>query len=541
MAIDTAATIQSDATKAARGGKTTGKYTYTNIGGIDDGGVYQNETSYDSAKVVSTFNMNNSDSKWQVASDFPVLLISGNDTTTIESYLNIITNGGFSDARRLNPSTKSDASHVTATMETFELKEIGADENKTKAFVKTNDIPVVSDGTNRMKLWAPSDWDNEKHRFTLLTVTFHEAGTTYKVQVPIIVKRMLEIDFAATYSEGTNFNSDDYVTKFNKHVLIGSGDTMTGYLTWTYNQALGTATEYGWNSLLASGGSMDCLDKTIDFKGDKGRLPQGTQLTLIDTAHGDKEYHYVVGEGGATSVKLTYFYDNDEAGTHYEEQWLSEIFGATATEDASGAWVKLGEGDDKSQAGAKVSAGDEATQGYYRKKTNVDTTGPFYTLTVSDEKPKSENFYLIVRTPENPDRVNGYTDTSVSTELNYHLNRVQRAKNPDGSLPDDGHQNTASTYSIASNYTHVLRDNLNDGVVRMSPTGGQYSLRMDASDTISFGSQEFDDSDELYFQLDSSLVNYENNDDAASVTGGQGYPTGTEGTYTFYVAVDGTY
>ncbi len=522
-----------------------GKYTYTNIGGIDDGGAYQNETSYDSAKV-STFNANNSDSTWQVASDFPVLLISGNDTTTIESYLNIITNGGFSDARRLNPSTKSDASHVTAAMETFELKEIGADENKTKAFVKTNDIPVVSDGTNRMKLWAPSDWDNEKHRFTLLTVTFHEAGTTYKVQVPIIVKRMLEIDFAATYSEGTNFNSDDYVTKFDKHVLISSGDTMTGYLTWTYNQALGVPTEYGWNTLLASGGSMKPLDKTIDFSGDKGRLPEGTQLTLVDTAHGNEEYHCTVGEGGATSVRLTNFYDKDN--TPYEEQWLSETFGVTASKDTSGTWVKLGDSDDVAQAGAKVSSGDN--QGYYRKRTKDDTTGSFYTLTVSDESPRSENFYLIVRTPastpastpEKPTRVNGYTDTSVSAkELNYHLNHVLRTTDSDGNLQTDVHQNTASTYSIASNYTHVLQDNLNDGVVRISPTGGQYSLRMDVSDTISFGSQEFADSDELYFQLDSSLVNYENNDGTVSVTSGQGYPTGTKGTYSFFVAVGGTY
>ena len=534
--------LLADKIKSEAGSSLAGKYTYTNIGGIDDSGAYQNKTSYDSAKV-STFNANNSDSKWQVTSDFPVLLISGNDTTTIESYLNIITNGGFSDACRLNPSTKSEASHVTATMETFELKEIGAGENASKAFIKTNDIPVVSDGTDHMKLWAPSDWDNEKHRFTLLTVTFHEAGTTYKVQVPIIVKRMLEIDFAATYSEGTNFNSADYGSQFNNHVLISSGDTMTGYLTWTYNQALGTATEYGWNSLLASGGSMACLDKTINFEGDKGRLPEGTQLTLIDTAHGDKEYHFTVGDGGATSVKLTAFCDNDKAGTHYEEQWLSEIFGAKATEDASGAWVKLNEGDDKSQAGAKVSAGDEATQGYYRKKTSADTKGPFYTLTVSDETPKSENFYLIVRTPEKSDRVNGYTDTSVTTELNKNINSVLRATNSGGSLESDPHQNTASTYSIASNYTHKLRDNLNlsTAPVRISPTDGKYSLQMDVSDTISFGSQEFADSDELYFQLDSSLVNYKNSDGTVSVTGGQGYPTGTSGTYSFYVAVGDTY
>lgn len=88
---------------------------------------------------------------------------------------------------------------------------------------------------------------------------------------------------------------------------------------------------------------------------------------------------------------------------------------------------------------------------------------------------------------------------------------------------------------MASNYTHSLEDN-KSGITRMAMSGTSYQLDMDVSDTIIFGKQEYTDSDTVYYQLDSSLVNYEG-DKAA---GAHGYPTGTQGTYTFYVKVGNT-
>lgn len=92
-------------------------YVYTNIGGINADGVYQNASSYKASSVKSTFNENNEKDN-QVTTDFPVLLISGADNTTVANYLNIITNGGFSDARRLN-SADGTSPHVTAKAEVF--------------------------------------------------------------------------------------------------------------------------------------------------------------------------------------------------------------------------------------------------------------------------------------------------------------------------------------------------------------------------------------------------------------------------------------
>lgn len=530
-AIDTATTIQSQA-----GESVPGRYTYTNISGINDDGTYQNKKTYSADSSKSTFNTNNVTSGKKVVNDFPVLMIPGNDTTTVEKYLNIVTNGGFSDARRLNGSAK----HVTATAEVFSLADNGAFVKDATAS-QTPTLKVLNNGTSSMVFRASTDWDNERGRFTLLTVTFSEAGQSYRVQVPIIVKRMLEIDFTATYSEGANFKAADYATKYDKHVLVSSGDTMTGYLTWTYGSARGEAVEYGWNTLLEAGGSMGPLNKSITFG---ATLPEGTQLTLVDTANNSREYHYTVGTGGATSVKLTEFVDADGA---YVEPWLSETVGVETKVDKDGAWVKLADDEvkDKSQAELAKMAGAKVDGAYYRARTSSDATGTFYTLSVDKEEPKSENFYLVVRTPAGSAGVNGYTATTVDTSLNEHINYLLRGKKAaDGKAAEDGHQNTPSTYSVASNYTHSLVDNKRnlvdnrDSINRMELKEATYSLSMNVSDTVTFdSSQQYTSSDALYYQLDSSLVTYHDGVIAGSV----GYPTGTQGTYEFYVKVGDNY
>lgn len=535
-AIDTATTIQSQA-----GACVPGRYTYTNIAGINDAGAYQNTSTYSADSSRSTYNANNITSGKKAKTDFPVLVIPGNDTTTVESYLNIVTNGGFSDARRLNGST----AHVTATAEVFSLADNGTFV-KDVAASQAPTLKVLNNGTSSMAFRASTDWDNEQGRFTLLTVTFSEAGQSYRVQVPIIVKRMLEIDFTATYSEGANFKAADYATKYDKHVLVSSGDTMTGYLTWTYGSARGKPVDYGWNTLLEAGGSMGPLNKSITFG---ATLPEGTQLTLVDTANNSREYHYTVGTGGATSVKLTEFVDAGNKA-YYTEPWLSEIVGVKADEakeDKDGAWVKLADDEvkDKSQAELAKMAGAKVDGAYYRARTSSDATGTFYTLSVDKEEPKSENFYLVVRTPAGSAGVNGYTATTVDTSLNEHINYLLRGKKAaDGKAAEDGHQNTPSTYSVASNYTHSLVDNKRnlvdnrDSINRMELKEATYSLSMNVSDTVTFdSSQQYTSSDALYYQLDSSLVTYHDGVIAGSV----GYPTGTQGTYEFYVKVGDNY
>lgn len=526
--VSAASTIQKEA-----GDNVANRYTYTNIGGIDDNGAYQNTSNYSDSSA-GNFKSINGDDAASAKSDPDVLVLSGNDSDTVKDYLNIVTNGGYSDALRLN----ADGSHVSATVEVFKLDGNGR-------FVKQTDVTDqaldVKGSGSSLSISANSNWDNGKNRFNLLTVTFTEASQSYRVMVPIIVKRVLEINFTATYSEGSNFNSADYSSKYDKHVLISSGETMTGYLTWTYNKAYTEPTEYGWNTHLASGGDMRPLNKRIVFGGNekKRALPEGTQLTLVDTAHNNKEYHYTVEDGPCTSVALTDFVDS--SGNHYTEQWLSETMGATAakTIDGSGAWVKLTdeEKDKKTEAELAVIAGVKIGSDYYRVKTSEDKTGPFYNLTVPEakngEQVKSESSYLVVRTPKGSANINGYTGTSVTTSVNTHINYTLRKD-----ATKDSHENTASTYSVATNFQHNLVDN-QSGIsqIKMAVGGTTYQLDMNVSDTITFGEQEYTSSDALYYQLDSSLVNYEGSKAASA----HGYPTGTQGNYAFYIKVGEKY
>lgn len=520
--VSGASTIQDEAVK-----NVTGRFTYNNIGGIDKEGAYQNTSSY-LASSAGKFNANNDTDATKSNANPDVLVLSGNDSDTVKDYLNIVTNGGYSDALRLNAG----GSHISATVDVFQLKN--------GVFVKQTNVTDraldVKGGGSSLSIGANSNWDNGKGRFNLLTVTFTEAGQSYRVMVPIIVKRVLEINFTATYSEGSNFNSGDYSTKYDKHVLISSGETMTGYLTWTYNKAYAQETEYGWNTHLASGGDMRPLNKRIEFGGKKGALPVGAQLTLVDMAHNNKEYHYTVPEGGScASVALTDF--EDSTGNHYTEQWLSETMGATATEADDGTWVKLTnkEKGEKTEAELAGIAGAKIGNDYYRVRTDTDKK-PFYSLTVPKKKvgeqPKSESFYLVVRTPKGSASVNGYTGTSVKTSVNTHLNYTLRNKDE----TKDSHENTASTYSVATNFQHNLVDN-KSGTNQMAVRGTTYRLDMDVNDTVTFGEQEYTTTDALYYQLDSSLVNYQ----GSSAAGAHGYPTGTQGTYSFYVMVGNNY
>lgn len=537
--IDTAATVQSEA-----GTGVADRYTYTNIGGINDNGAYQNKSSYDASSVASKFNSNNDTSSNQATTDFSVLVISGNDNTTVKSYLNIVTNGGFSDACRLNNENGTNP-HVTAKAEVFQLKD--------GVFVKDDDasnnptLRVVNNGKNNMSFSPSSDWDNGKGRFTLLTVTFTEAGQSYNVQVPIIVKRKLEIDFTATYDYGTKFKESDYANLGkDAHVLTSFGEPMTGLLTWTYNSANGKEVDFGWDSYMAAGGSMKGLGKSILFNGADGRLPQGSQLALIDAnvdgRAGGREYHYTVGEGGATSVSLS---GNDgfkdSAGNPYQERWLSEILDVSATQDGAGTWTVC---DNEAEATAKAKLDGKWT---LFKVAGADVpSNSRYTLEVPKDNGKeqraSESVYLVVNVPKSGDgvtqaNINGFTASSIDSNssgarISWNLHHVLRT---DGS--DDIQNSTASTYSILSNYEQNVVDKKDGACIPVSKSedGAAYVLSLDVMDTVTFSpSQYYTESDHLFYQLDTSLCRYGANN---SLMGVSSFPSGTSAIAKFYVAI----
>lgn len=470
----------------------------------------------------------------QYAKDFPVLLVSSGQDAVIESYLDAITNGGYSSAKACNNTANEYG--VTATAEPYKYDGNGklvVDDSGRRASVDVRDA-----GTTNMKFVVTSGYDNTLDRISLITVKFTAAtGQKHMVYVPVVVRRMVQVDFTATMVEGTDFNKADYsALGENAHVLAAYGDTVTALLTYAYNNELGEYKEYDWNGHLSAGGNMGPVDKTIKFgssSGSQGNYPAGTQLTLVDCQNGNKMYKYEVPEGESTSsLNLSEF--KDSSGASYEPAWMSDLMGVSAKLSTGGAWIEC------DKANATASGKYEGETKYFRvvnAETDKDSS-KYYELSVDDaQKAPSENFYLVVRFPESStgSGLNGYLDSSVSLAVPSRINNKLRPSNE-----RDSQSNTASTYNILSGYSQDLTDNANELVTTLYQNTSDYSFSMNVTDTISFAAGQLsNDNDKLYYQLGASLglMSYSSSG-GETLQSATGFPSGTTGKVEFRVHDD---
>lgn len=510
---------------------------------------YTSAPSVDFSNTVSTMAKNNDGVT--LVNDFGVLQVSSGNEQVITDYLDTVTNGGYSKAK--------DLGCVTASAKTYAYddadKQFVAPAEGTAAASMKQALEVTGSGSS-LGYSVTSGYDNGLMRVTLLTVKIGYAKDKgyYVLHVPIVVRRMLEVDFTATLTGGTVFNKTAYANLgMDAHVLESYGSSMTGLLTYTYNSAVGKRMEYGWDSYLADGGSMGATDKTLVFasSGEKnGNYPVGTQLTLLDCAHNNKEYHYKVGAdevgtgGSISSLSLSKF--KDAGGKGYEQRWLSDLMGVTAEgPDASGKWVKTDKG--SATASGKLKNG---TVAYFRPATK-DDTGDRYKLTVEKdgngkEQSPSENFYLVVRFPKDEDAtasaVVGKLKSNLSfakgTSIATRVNQVLRPKYDNRVVKDDM-ANSASTYSILTGYGQALNDNAASGTSVPMLTANGHKVELDVTDAISFNSnQVYNNNDSLYYELSATLGQWAAGDKSV---GSGGFPSGMSGTVTFYAQVGDTY
>lgn len=539
-----AQTIYQDA-KNTQSSTAKGKYTYQEMG------VEQ----FQFTKNISTYNKENQTKK--VSNDFPVLVVSDNVSQTITDYLDIVTNGGYTRAN--NISGDSDI-HVYA----------GDDSVKTytdtdgKFVLATNAKPalkVKKNASGRISEFAATtEFDNTKSRFTLLTVTFKEKdenGTEHKynVQVPIVVRRMLEIGFTATLSSGTNYRATNYdLIEDSAHLLESTGNAFTAYLTYTYNSDdKGLYSEYGWNSYINAGGNVaEALNKSIVFQDSQNfSLPEGTQLSLIDCQDNSKVYYYKMASNTGNTIPLTDFKDSSE--NTFQAVSIGELMGVTATQDNKGSFIKVdAEGvpdgvrkeDGKTYTAPTVKIKTENGYEYYRK-IETGESGTCYAVTVDESKLKNgvglstvhENYYLVITVTDiaSGTNLNGSVQTKItSNDIPFHLNyRTRKGK------VTDTHSNTASTYQISQGYEQKLTESEAVTGVIKKVTATDSSMTVDVIDKITIPSgQAFNDQDELYQKFSGSLIKTLENPPSTSA---EVFPNGTTGTAAFYVyEMDGT-
>lgn len=533
-----AQTIYQDA-KNTQSSTAEGKYTY------QETGVEQ----FQFTKNISTYNEENQTNK--VSKDFPVLVVSDNVSQTITDYLDIVTNGGYTRANNISDDSK----HVDARVETYTYTD-------GKFVLATNANPAleVKYASDRISEFAATtEFDNTKSRFTLLTVTFKEidergaehkgAEHIYNVQVPIIVRRMLEIGFTATLSSGTNYRATNYdLIKDNAHLLESTGNAFTAYLTYTYNSDdKGLYSEYGWNSYINAGGNVaEALNKSIVFQDSKNfSLPEGTQLSLIDCQDNSKVYYYTTDSNTGNTIPLTDFKDSSEKT--FQAVSIGELMGVTATQDNNGSFIKVNaEGvpdgvpkvDGKTYTAPTVKI--KTANGYeYYRKIETGESGTHYAVTVDESKLNDgvelvstvhENYYLVI-TVASGTNLNGSVQTKItSNDIPFHLNyRTRKGK------VTDTHTNTASTYQISQGYKQKLTESEDVTGVIKKVTATDSSMTVDVIDKITIPSgQAFNDQDELYQKFSGSLIKTLENPPSTSA---EVFPNGTTGTAAFYVYV----
>lgn len=484
------------------------KYTTTGVGLTGTDGV-------DVSNKVSTFHTQNEAGGDALGSDFRVLLAAGNSIgTDILKYLDLLTNGGYSLA------LQQGAGLVEAKSETYRWNGSEFEDTGGSSLIVKNSAGGITYSMGK-------DYDNDRKQFTLLTVTFTAGTHTQTVYVPIVVRRIVEIDFCATLNDESIFASEPY-DALKKHVLIEYDADMTGYLSWIYNSSQNQAAEFDWQSFMESGADLTRgFDKTLIFDCSEGYLPAGSRITLVDTQDQDTYYTYKVQSSDINhhevTVPLSAFVDRE--GKNYQETAVSRLYHATATVDNAGRFIEA-----ENAADATVVTTDGR---YYRLKNasnEADQGKTAYSITLDNAQKVSENYYVVVNVPEKCAKpagltsINGALASKVDTSSPCNITQVHRY---DKTSVDD-RSNTESTYSILASYTQKLEDQSNDGIQKINTNTANMEIHL--KNTISFNSsQSYDaNTDKLYQEF--IATPYNNKEELSFLM-----DSGTSGTVSFMV------
>ena len=485
----------------------------------------------DFANIMSTYcteqnaviQSDGSSASTTVTEDFPVLRISSGATRAITDYLNIITNGGYSKALAQCPS------HVKTTVSQYKWNG--------SVFVKEegNNKPallVLGSGTSNVSFVTSPAYDNGLDRFNLVTVTFTEEGEKYQVQIPVIVRRLLEIDFTATLDYGTNFNASSYEGLTN-HILESYGNSITAYLTYTYNYANGKKTEYGWQNYVESEGDMtQVLEKSIVFSQGNMDLPSGTQLTLVDPLT-DKAYYYTTTEEDSTKKVISFASFKDSNGTVYCSKMLGQIMQVKVESDSGGKFIE-----ETNPEKATVFYDGK----YYRLANPEDNEANRFKVTISEkdftEEQMTESYYLVITVPKgNTEPANGYLTTKLSGNVPNNINCLKITGKT------DGHDNTASTYNLSDGYKQDLKDSYipQTNIYDKKITADDSIISILVTDTVTFpNGQLYNDADGLYQRFIANIQSHIKQAGTDIVKSEQ-FPSGSFGKVSFYVKANNQY
>lgn len=512
-------------------------YGYTNITNEKLTGI--TDKNFDPSTLIATYN-ENQQTKVDDSINFPVLQISNGNADAVGQYLDVLTNGGFSAANKMSKVT---AKAIAYQYENEAFKNTGREIS----------LKVVTAANGKISFQTTAEYDNDQNRFTLLEVTFTEKDSSnkaheYHVFVPVLVRRMLEMNFTATLTYGTDFRSLDYAG-LDHHVLESFGSSITGYLTYTYDSdENGSYADYGWQSYINGGGDLTEMTKSLKFVMVARSFPSGTQMTLVDAKSGKSYYYTANGQEDYTVdgvvIPYTSFVDSD--GNAYQEPSISELIGASAsTTTGEKLFVKVDK-DGKPEKPVETKTYSKPTirirnskgdYEYYRLADSDET--PTHSITVDDSSLKksesgektisqiTESYFLVITVPEDKTGTVGALNGSVQTVVDSKIPHNVSYRTITGG--EDTHSNACS-YQLSNGYQQTLEQINSDGLKKLI-TVNDSGMTVNLRDEITFpDSQAYNEQDQLYLQFSVGLQKVLN----GSTSSAQ-FPRGTSGTVSFYV------
>lgn len=466
--------------------------------------------------IVSTYNANQDN---PITDDFQVIQIDGS-AACLKQYLNAATNGAFATGVMINSRATKESDKIMSV----DISRYKWNSANNKFEIDSSAKPTLAYDSADGSFYATAQYDNQNDMFTLVSVTFKTTSNNYTrtYHIPVIVRRMLQVDFMATMVSGTVFNAAE-MDGYKTHALASAGEEITGYLTFKYNSNLsGTPATYDWQSYMEGGANLlGYYKKTLDTGTEN--LPEGTQITLIDCQQSEKRYHTVVPEGGSdlelfNGNKLTYAHSG---GSPYQPVSLAELLKVSATkitnDNYSGTkWVLLPD-ENKSEATVVGTDGN-----YYRlydagKDYSLATTDCFE-LTVKNSSPE-ENYFVVITVPKAENymltliKTGGVTEGSMEWSDGQEsappteIHQLHRYKDESGSYTAvDTNKSSEITFNFLDNYSQDLADLLQVESIPVTSQGtSSLEMDFDVKNKVEFVPDNYEQSDPLYQELRVSL------------------------------------
>lgn len=464
--------------------------------------------------IVSTYNANQDT---RIEHDFNVVQIDGS-ASCLKQYLNAATNGAF-DTGVANGMAKVEISRYKWNSEKnlFEDVTNQAVTKRTLAYdAATGDF------------YATAQYDNQKNMFTLVTVTFKTTSNNYSrtYHIPVVVRRMLQVDVMATMVSGTVFNSSEMIN-YNTHALASAGEDITGYLTFKYNSNLsGIDATYDWQNYMEAGANLlGYYKKTMDTGSTS--LPSGTKITIIDCQHDQRQYHATVTEETLNAANQKVYLElfgegylsyKDSSDNLFDPVTLSELLEIEATnyKDDTVKWVQLGTKlEDSERATVK------ATNGFYYRlyDDKIDSEiSDLYTLTVGNPSPE-ENYYVVISIPQQESHMltlikDGGTPKGSMTWSDPNssappteIHQIHRYTNSNGNYERvDTNKSSEISFNYLNNYEQRLEDIISEPTsVSVNREDELLTMQFDVVNEVSFDANNYEKSDPLYQEFRVSL------------------------------------